>query len=122
MLAIQEVDESDVAPEDTVAFRLDSLEKKVDGLEMHTREGFVAISAQIAAIPFVRVEIFAAEKAALVRDIQAVREDVRDLRDDMKGLVSIEAFRPVRSIVYGAVALILMSVLGALVALVVVGQ
>lgn len=110
----------------TVMYRLDQLEKKVDSLEAHNREGFAtlaaqaaadrsALTAQIASLAFVRVDVYASERSAIVRDIQHIRNEVKDL-------VTVEAFRPVRSIVYGAVGLILIGVLTALVSLVVIGR
>jgi hypothetical protein len=56
----------------------------------------------------------------MVTKLEYIQEDVRDIKHRLEGnYVTKEAFEPVRRIVYGMISVILLSVVGALVALVV---
>ena len=49
--------------------------------------------------------------------IAVVCQKIADIKDDIKGFVTIERFTPVEKIVYGFVGLVLVAFAGALIAL-----
>jgi hypothetical protein len=65
---IQEIGEIGMSPDEPtpgeVAWRLRAVEQKVDRLESHTAEGFEGLSRQIAALAFVRSDVYAADQRA----------------------------------------------------------
>jgi subtilase family serine protease len=74
---------------------------------------------RVASAAVESIRVYTAAITVVQNDITNIKEDVKDIKETIKNDFITEAeFDPVKKVVYGLVALILVAVVGALIALV----
>ena len=82
-----------------LSWRLRALETTVGKLEAHTTEGLAKLSAQIAGLTFVRLDVYEVEKAAVMRAIDALHQQVADARVQGRWVLGLMAAPMVGAVV-----------------------
>lgn len=88
-----------------VAWRMRALETTVGKLDARTSESLAALSAQVASLAFVRVDLYESEKAAFGRDLAALHREL----DEVRTLVKM-ALGGIVSMLFGGVATVLIAI------------
>lgn len=88
-----------------VAWRMRALETTVGKLDARTSESLAALSAQVASLSFVRVDLYESERAAMGREMAGLRREL----DEVRTLVKM-ALGGIVTTLFGGVATVLIAI------------